>query len=90
MPSLIIDTADFGVKQAVVRKNVYLIETTGGPRDRVYVIAYEKAKPVLKLMRVTRGTARVTITNDAISLVIPDIYNGDAEPRTEVHEFSLR
>lgn len=89
-PSLTIDTTDFTVVQAVVRKNVYLIETTGGPRDRVYVIAYEKGKPVLKLMRVTKGTAKVTITNDAISVVIPDIYAGDAEPRTEMHEFPLR
>ena len=89
-PALVIDTTDFVVVQTVARGNVYLIETTGGPRDRVYVIAYEKGKPLLKLMRVTRGTARVTITNEWLEVVIPEIYAGDEPPRTETHRFSVR
>src|SRR5438270_9521538 len=40
-PSLVIDTTDFTVVQTAGRQNIYVIETTGGPRDRIYVILYQ-------------------------------------------------
>jgi len=89
-PLLVLDTSDFTVVQTAVRKNVYVIETAGGARDRIYVIVYEKTKPVLKLMKVTQGTATITIGKDAIDIVIAGIYAGDAEPRTEKHRFAFR
>lgn len=90
IPSLVIDTSDFSVVQTAARGNFYLIETTGGPRNRVFVIVYEAGKPTLKLKRVTRGTAKISMTNDAVTVVVPDIYAGDAEPRTETHRFPLK
>jgi hypothetical protein len=88
-PTLIVDTTDFTVVQTAARQNIYVIETTGGPRDRVFVVLYEQGKPVLKLQRVTRGTARITLSRDNLELVIPDIYNGDAPPRTETYRYAL-
>ena len=89
-PALIVDTTDFTIVQAASRQNIYIIETTGGPRDRVYVILYEAAKPVVKLMRVTKGTAKITMGRDIVDIVIPDIYAGDSPPRTENYTYHLR
>jgi hypothetical protein len=89
-PSLVIDTTDFTVVQTAARQNVYVIETTGGPRDRVYVVMYENGKPVLKLQRTTKGTAKITIARDSLDLIIPDIYAGDAPPRTEMYHYDLQ
>lgn len=88
-PSLVIDTTDFTIVQTASRQNIYVIETTGGPRDRIYVVLYEKGKPTLKLQRVTRGTATITMTRDSLELVIPDIYAGDLPPRTEKYRYPL-
>lgn len=89
-PSLVIDTTDFTVVQTAARQNIYVIETTGGPRDRIYVILYESGKPKLQLQRVTRGTAKITMTRDLLEMEIPDIYTGDAPPRTESYRYALR
>lgn len=88
-PALIIDTTDFTVVQSIARKNLYVIETTGGARDRVYVINFEKGKPRLVLRRITKGTAAVTVNEKYCEIVISGIYAGDAEPRTERHKFDL-
>jgi hypothetical protein len=89
-PSLVIDTTDFTVVQCAARGNVFIIETTGGPRDRVYAIVFTRGKPQLKLMRVTRGTAKITVNEDNIELVISGIYAGDAPERSETHRFELK
>jgi len=89
-PSLLVDTTDFTVVQTAARQNVYVIETTGGPRDRIYVVLYQNGKPTLKLQRVTRGTAKITMTRDSLDLVIPDIYAGDAQARTETYHYDLQ
>lgn len=89
-PSLVINTTDFTIVQMAARQNLYLIETTGGPRDRIYVILFENGKPVLKLQRVTKGTAQITMLRDSIDVVIPDIYAGDLLPRTETHRYQLQ
>ncbi len=89
IPSLVIDTTDFTIVQTASRQNVYVIETTGGPRDRVYVVLYENGKPTLKLQKVTRGSATITMAQDALELVIPDIYAGDSPPRTENYRYPL-
>ena len=89
-PSLLINTTDFTIVQTAARQNLYLIETTGGPRDRVYVIVFENGKPILKLQRVTRGTARITMQRDSLDLVVPDIYAGDLPPRTETYHYRLQ
>lgn len=88
-PTLVVDTTDFAVVQTAARQNIYVIETTGGPRDRVFVVLYEQGKPTLRLQRVTRGTARITLFRNSLELVIPDIYNGDAPPRTETYRYAL-
>jgi hypothetical protein len=89
-PSLVINTTDFTVVQVVARQNLYLIETTGGPRDRIFVVLYENGKPTLKLQKVTKGTAQITMSRDALDLVIPDIYAGDLPPRTETYHYDLQ
>jgi len=89
-PTLVIDTTDLTIVQSVARGNTYVIETTGGPRDRVYVIQYEDGRPKLRLMRVTKGTATITVGQDSIQLVISGIYAGDAKPLTETYRYALR
>lgn len=89
LPSLILDTTDFTVVQSIARKNLYLIETTGGARNRIYIIVFEKGKPRLALKRVTKGTAKLTIGERHCEVVISGIYAGDAEPRTEKYKFDL-
>jgi hypothetical protein len=89
LPSLIVNTTDFTIVQAVARENVFLIETTGGPRDIVWVIVYEKGDPKLALKRVTKGTAIVK-TNDAqMDVVISGIWKGDGKSQSESHSFRL-
>lgn len=89
-PSLVIDTTDFTVVQAAGRQNAFVIETTGGPRDRVYVVLYEDGKPTLKLKQVTKGTARVTLQRDSLDLVINGTYAGNLPPRTETYHYTLQ
>ena len=89
VPALIVDTTDFTVVQSIARRNFYLIETTGGPRDRIYIIVFEKGKPRLALNRVTKGSAAVTINETYCEVVISGIYAGDAELRSETHKFEL-
>ena len=88
--SLVIDTTDFTVVQTAARQSVYVIETTGGPRDQIYVIAYKDGKPRLALQRVTKGTATIKVDSVSIELLISGIYAGDAEPRQERHLFELK
>jgi hypothetical protein len=89
-PSLLIDTTDFTIVQMAARQNLYLIETTGGPRDRIYVVLFENGKPTLRLQKVTKGTAQITMLRDSLDLVIPDIYAGDLPPRTEKYHYQLQ
>ena len=89
MPSLVIDTYDHTVVQAVARANIFVIETTGGPRDLVYVIVYRGGEPTLALKSVTKGTANVSIGETQLNLVISGIFSGDANPRTETYSFKL-
>lgn len=88
-PSLILNTADFGVVQATARANIFVVETGGATRDQVFVIAYTRGEPKMVLKRSTKGAARITIARSAVDLVIEDIYAGDSPPRTESHRFEL-
>jgi hypothetical protein len=89
VPSLIVDTTDFTTVQVAARDNVFLIETTGGPRDIVFVIVYKSGNPALALKSVTKGTATVKITQTDFEILISGIYAGDLPPRTESHIFKL-
>jgi len=88
-PALIVNTDDFGVVQVAARANVFIIETSGGTRDQVFVIQYVRGEPKLILRRTTKGTARITITGRAVDLVIEGIFAGDEPPRTEVQHYTL-
>jgi hypothetical protein len=89
-PALLISTTEFTIVQTVARQNLFLIETTGGTRDRIYVIVYQNDKPTLKLQRTTKGTAQITMDRNNLDLVIPDIYAGDLPPRTEKYHYPLQ
>jgi hypothetical protein len=88
-PTLVIDTEDFGVVQAMARANVFVVETGGATRDQVFVISYVQGEPRLVLKQITRGSARLTVSNSAVDLVIDGIYAGDQPSRTESHRFDL-
>jgi hypothetical protein len=88
-PALVVDTSDFGIVQAAARKNVFIVETSGGPRDQVFVIVYNRGEPKLALRRVTKGTALINISASAVDLIIEGIYAGDLPPRTESQHFAL-
>ena len=89
VPSLVADTTDFTIVQSAARDNVFMIETSGGPRDIVWVVLYTNGIPPLELKRVIKGTAAVTINESLFTLVISGIYAGDAPPRTETHSYKL-
>jgi hypothetical protein len=86
---LIVDTTDFTTVQVAARDNVFLIETTGGPRDIVFVIVYKSGNPTLALKSVTKGTATVKVTQTDFEILVSGIYAGDLPPRTESHIFKL-
>lgn len=88
-PTLSIDTHEFAIIQTVVRGNVFVIETTGGPRDTVFVIEMHRGKPRLSWKIVTRGTAEVTVTERFVRVAVSGIYAGDAPPREETREFPV-
>ena len=88
-PSLVVNTYDFGVVQAVARANVFVVETGGATRDQVFVIVYDGGEPKLALRRVTKGSARIIVSPAALDLVIEGIYAGDDTPKTESQRFPL-
>lgn len=88
-PTLSIDTYEFTIIQTVARGNVFVIETTGGPRDTVFVIEMHRGKPRLSWRIVTRGTAEVTVTGRLVRVAVNGIYAGDAPPRQETREFPI-
>jgi hypothetical protein len=88
-PALVINTDDFGVVQTAARGNVFVIETGGATRDQVFVIVYDRGEPKLALKRVTKGSARITLSSSAVDLIIDGIYAGDSPPRVETQHFAL-
>lgn len=88
-PSLVVDTTDFTVVQMAARGSSYVIETTGGSRNRIFVITYNRGKPLLAVRRITKGTATLKLDSVSLEIVIDGIYAGDAEPRKETHVFKL-
>jgi hypothetical protein len=88
-PSLLINTDDFGVVQAIARANVFIIETGGATRDQVFVITYVRGEPKLAWKRTTKGSARVVISASAIDVLIDGIYAGAEPPRSESQHFAL-
>jgi hypothetical protein len=89
-PALVVDTTDFTIVQAAARRNVFVIETTGGSRDRVYVIVYQNGKPKVELMQVTRGSSKIELQPEFVETTIFGIYAGDAPPRTVTRRFELK
>jgi hypothetical protein len=90
IPSLVVDTTDFTIVQLAARENVFMIETTGGPRNIVHVITYKNGTPILALKSVTKGTADVTVSRSSLKLSIPNvIYPGQGEPQIQMHKFEL-
>jgi hypothetical protein len=87
VPTLQIQTDDLGIVQMLARENIFVVETGGATRDKVYVIAYEHGKPTLAYSRVTRGTAGIHLTGEALELNISGIYAGDQPPRAETRRF---
>lgn len=87
MPALAADTTDFTIVQVAAKKNVFVIETTGGPRNQVFVIVYEGGTPKLKKRLVTRGYTAIETGEHKMRVRAAGIYAGDAPPRTEEHEF---
>lgn len=88
-PSLVVDTTDFTLVQTAARDNVYVVETTGGPRNRVFVIVYRDRKPTLALQRVTKGTAEVYLGPRYVDVTVVGIWAGDVGERSEFHRFWL-
>jgi hypothetical protein len=89
-PTLVLDTSDFSIAQSLARDNVFVIETSGGSRDQVYVIAFRGGMPVLELKRVTKGSANICINATSVDVEIYGIFAGDAPPRTETHKFPFK
>jgi hypothetical protein len=81
-----IDTTDFTIIQAYVNGSIVLIETTGGPRSRVYIIQFHDGKPRLAAQRVTRGRVSIRTEDDQVSITIPNTATG----RSEELRFSAR
>jgi hypothetical protein len=81
-PALVIDTTDFTIVQTYMRGVVFLVETTGGPRNRVYVIRYEQGKPRLAIERVSRGRTTIMDIGDRIVITVPNTATGRAETFT--------
>jgi hypothetical protein len=79
-PTLVVDTTDFTVVQYVMSGRVFVIETTGGPRDRVFVILYEHGKPSLVLQRVTK--ARAEILSDGKTVRVSVLNSGTGKKET--------
>jgi hypothetical protein len=88
-PALVVDTGDFGVVQTVARANVFVVETGGATRDRVFIIVYEGGQPKVAMQRTTRGTASVRVDRTSLDVEIAGIYAGDAPPRLEKRRFKL-
>ena len=78
-PSLVVDTSDFTVTQVAMLGHVFVIETTGGPRDQVYVILYEAGRPKLAVQRVTKSRAQITTDEKSIRIKIPNTWSGKSE-----------
>jgi TonB family protein len=86
---LVIDTAGFGVTQAVASANMFVIETGGGMTDQVFVIGYEHGKPRLLQRGVTTESAEIKTSAKALDLLIPEFSIGGAPPRTARYHFKL-
>jgi len=69
-PSLVIVTDDFTIVQAAMIGRVFLIETTGGPRDLIYLIVYESGKPRLALKAVSKDRAQIISAGDKIAIKV--------------------
>ncbi|MEW5979461.1 MAG: hypothetical protein AB1898_27005 [Acidobacteriota bacterium] len=71
-PSLIIDTTDFTLVRSFMGGNVFVAETTGGPRYRLFVIVYRSGKPDLALRRVSTDRCELSVDSKAIHLRVTD------------------
>lgn len=78
-PQLVIDTSDFTIVQMLMVGHTFVIETTGGPRDQVYVIRYERGLATLVLHKVTRGRASISTEQGRLRLGIADSWNDKIE-----------
>lgn len=87
IPALIVDTSDFTIVQVAAKNNVFVIETTGGPRNQVFVVVYEGGTPKLKKRLVTRGYTAIATDEQKMRVRVVGVFAGDAAPRTEEHEF---
>jgi hypothetical protein len=89
-PALLIDTSDFSIVQTFARDNVFVVVTSGGSRDQVYVITYRNGKPTLALKQVTKGGMNLSVDRHVVRIIIDGIYAGDEPPRSETHDFRLK
>lgn len=72
-PSLVLETTDFTIVQLVMSGRVFVVETTGGTRDIVWVITYQSGVPKLALKAITKGYAVVTSDYKRVSIEYPDL-----------------
>lgn len=77
-PSLVVTTPDETIVQLAMSGGVFVVETSGGSHDTVFVIVYEGAKsfrsgkPKLALQAVTKGRVVITTSTDKVFIDYPD------------------
>lgn len=78
-PSLVLTTPDETIVQLAMSGGVFVIETTGGAHDTLFVIVYEggnsfrTGKPKLALQAVTTGRVVITASPDKVLIDYPDL-----------------
>ncbi len=78
-PSIVATTSDEAIVQIAMSGGVFVIETTGGSRDFLFVIVYEggtsfrNGKPRIALQAVTKGRAAIRTSQTRVSVDYPDL-----------------
>jgi hypothetical protein len=86
-PDLVIDTTDFTIVQSVMLGRVTVIETTGGPRNRLFVVDYDHGKPKLALKFVSKAQAEIVTRIGEIRIAVEESGTGQIKHfRFTVHE----
>jgi hypothetical protein len=86
-PDLIVDTTDFTIVQSVMLGLITVIETTGGPRNRLFVIDYDRGKPKLALKFVSKAQAELATRMGEIRIAIEESGTGQIKHfRFPTHE----
>ena len=75
-PDLVIDTTDFTIVQSVMSGRIAVIETTGGPRNRLFVIEYNSGGPKLAMKHVSKTQAEIEARYGELRISVEDSGTG--------------